>query len=165
LCTVSPSVYSCLFPIFVQVYRPLSPLGNPTAVNKYRIVSYHTYLTEIKIKSTLRAGNVSCLREFESRVLRRTSEPKTADITGEWRRYSSPNVIRVIKSRRMRRAGRVARMGHRRGACRVLVGRPKVQRPRGRPRCRWEDNIKWISEKRDGSTDWIELAPDRSRWQ
>jgi hypothetical protein len=75
-------------------------------------------------------------------VLRRTSGPKTADVTGQWRRYSSPNVIRVIKSRRMRWAGRVARMGHRRGACRVLVGRPHVQRPRGRPRRSWEDNIK-----------------------
>jgi hypothetical protein len=56
--------------------------------------------------------------------------------------YSSPNIIRVIKSRRMRRAGHVARMGEGRGAYRVLVRRPEGRRPLGRPRHRWEDNIK-----------------------
>jgi hypothetical protein len=70
---------------------------------------------------------------------------------GEWRRlrneelydfYCSPNIIRVIKSRRMRWAGRVARMGERRGSCRVLVWKPEGKRPIGGPRHRWEDNIK-----------------------
>jgi hypothetical protein len=83
-------------------------------------------------------------------VLRRISGPKRDGITGEWRRlhneelndlYSSPNIVRVIKSRRMRWAGYVARMGEGRGAYRVLVGRPEG-RPHERPRRRWEDNIK-----------------------
>ena len=73
------------------------------------------------------------------------------EVTGEWRRlhnkelyalYSSPNIIRVIKTRRMRWAGHVARMEERRGAYRVLVGKPEGRRPLGRPRRRWEDNIK-----------------------
>jgi len=108
----------------------------------YIYIYIYIYLTDVKIKSTLRAGNVSCLREFESRVLRGKYGPKTAVVTGEWGRHSSPNIIRVIKTRRMRWAGRGVRMGHRRGASRVLVGRPDGQGPPGRPRCRWEDNIK-----------------------
>jgi hypothetical protein len=72
-------------------------------------------------------------------------------VTGEWRKlhneelndlYSSPNIVRVIKSRIMRRAGHVARMGTRRGVYGILVGNPEGQRPLGRPRRRWEDNIK-----------------------
>jgi hypothetical protein len=91
------------------------------------------------------------LRVFENRVLRRIFEPKRDEVTGEWRRlnkeelydlYSSPNIIRMIKSRRMRRARHVARMEERRGAYRILVGRPEGRRPLGRPRLRWEDNIK-----------------------
>jgi hypothetical protein len=77
--------------------------------------------------------------------------PRRNEVTGEWRRlhneelidlYSLPNIVRVIKSRRMRWAGHVARMGERRGVYRVLVGKPEGRRPLGRPRCRWEDNIK-----------------------
>jgi hypothetical protein len=88
---------------------------------------------------------------FENWVLRRVFGPKRDEETGEWRRlhneelndlYSSPNIIRVIKSRRMRWAGHVARMGEGRGAYRILVGRPEGRRPLGRPRHRWEDNIK-----------------------
>jgi hypothetical protein len=84
-------------------------------------------------------------------VLRRIFGPKRDEATGEWRRlhneelndlYSSPNIIRVIKSRRMRLAGHVARMGEERGAYRILVGRPDGKRSLGRPRHRWEDNIK-----------------------
>ena len=56
--------------------------------------------------------------------------------------YCSPNIVRVIKSKRMRWAGHVARMGERRGLYRILVGKPEGKRPLGRPRCRWEDNIK-----------------------
>jgi hypothetical protein len=76
---------------------------------------------------------------------------KRDGVTGEWRRlhneelndlYSSPNIIRVIKSRRMRWAGHVARMVEGRGAYRILVGRPEGRRALGRPRRRWEDNIK-----------------------
>jgi hypothetical protein len=84
-------------------------------------------------------------------VLRRIFGPKRDEVTGEWRRlhnkelyavYSSPNIIRVIKSRRLRWAGHVERMGERRGAYRALVGKPEGRRPRGRPGRRWEDNIK-----------------------
>jgi hypothetical protein len=86
------------------------------------------------------------LRVFENRVLRRKFWPKRDGVTGEWRRlyneernnlYSSPNIIRVIKSRRMRWAGHVARIREGRGAYRILVGRPF-----GKPRRRWEYNIK-----------------------
>jgi hypothetical protein len=102
---------------------------------------------------------------FENRVLRRIFGSKRDEATGEWRRlhneelndlYSSPNIIRVIKSRRMNLAGHVARMGEKRGAYRILVGRP---------RRRWEDNIKMDLEDMDGGMDWIELADDRDRWR
>ena len=92
------------------------------------------------------------LRVFENRVLRKIFGPKRDEVTGEWRKlhieelnelYSSPNVIRAIKLRRMRWAGHLARMGERRGAYRVLVGRHDGNVTLGRPsRHRWEDNIK-----------------------
>jgi hypothetical protein len=121
--------------------------------------------TKIKIYRTVIVPVVLCgcetwsvkLREehrfrvFENRVLRGIFGSKRDEVTGEWRRlhneelnvlYSSPNIIGVIKSRRMRWAGHVARMGERIGAYRVLVGRPEGRRPLGRPRRKWEDNIK-----------------------
>ena len=85
------------------------------------------------------------LRMFENRVLRRIFGPKRDEVTGEWRKlhneelndlYSSPNIVRVIKSRRMRWVGHVARMGERRGVYRVLVGKPEGKRLLGRPRRR-----------------------------
>jgi hypothetical protein len=79
--------------------------------------------------------------------------------------YSSPNIIRVIKSRRMRWARHVPRMGEKRGAYRILVGRPEGRRPLGRPRRRWEDNIKMALKKVGWGMDWIELAQDRDRWR
>jgi hypothetical protein len=91
------------------------------------------------------------LRVFENRVLRRTFWPKRKEAIGEWRRlhneevndlYSKPNIIRVIKSRRMRWAGHVPHMGEGRGAYRILVGKPEGRRPLGRPRRRWENSIK-----------------------
>jgi len=91
------------------------------------------------------------LRVFDNMVLRRIFGPRRDDVTGEWRRlhndelndlYCSPNIVRVIKSRRMRLAGRVARMGEERAVYRVLVGKPEGRRPLKRPRCRWVDNIR-----------------------
>jgi hypothetical protein len=85
------------------------------------------------------------LRIFENRVLRRIFGPKRDEVTGEWRKLrneklnymcSSPNIFRMIKSIRMRSAGHVARMGERRGACRVLVGKPERKRSTGKPRPR-----------------------------
>jgi hypothetical protein len=91
------------------------------------------------------------LRVFENQVLRRIFGLKRNKVAGEWRRlrnkelyilYCSPNIIRVIKSRRMRLVGNLARMVARTGACRVLVGKPEGRRPLGRSRSRWENNIK-----------------------
>jgi len=107
-------------------------------------------------------------------VLRRVFGPKTDEVTREWRKlhkeelndlYCSPNIVWVIKSRRMRGVGHVAHMGERRGVYRVLVGKRECERPLGRPRHRWEDNIKMDLQKVEfGGMDWIELAQDRHRW-
>jgi hypothetical protein len=79
--------------------------------------------------------------------------------------YSSPNFVRVIKSRRMRWAGHVARMGEGRGVYRVLVGRPEVKRPLGRPRRKWEDNIKMdLREIGIDGENWIQLDQDWIQW-
>jgi hypothetical protein len=78
--------------------------------------------------------------------------------------YSSPSIIRMMKSRSMRWAGYVARVGEKRNACRVLVGKPERKRPLGRPKRRWEDNIKMdLREIGWNSMDWIDLAQDRDR--
>ena len=91
------------------------------------------------------------LRVLENRVLRRKFGPKRDVVTGKWRKlhneelndlYSSPNISRVIKSKRMRWTGDAVRMGERRGLYRVLVGKPEEKSPLGRPCLRWEDNIK-----------------------
>ena len=80
--------------------------------------------------------------------------------------YSSLNFVLVIKSRRMRWAGRVARMGDERGVYRVLGGKPEGKRPLGRPMLRWVDNIRTdLQEVGCGYVDWIGLAQDRDRWQ
>jgi hypothetical protein len=93
---------------------------------------------------------------FESKVLRTIFDPKRDDVTGQWRNlhneelhnlYSSPNIIRTLKSRRMRWAGYVAHMGKKRNADRILVGKPEGRRPLGRPRRRLVDNIKIFLRK------------------
>ena len=100
--------------------------------------------------------------------------PKSDEVTGEWRKlhseerndlYCSLNILRVVKSRKMRWTGRVERMGEGRGVYRVLVGKPEGKRPLERPRRRWEDNIKIeLQEVGCGGMDWIEMAQDRERW-
>jgi hypothetical protein len=88
---------------------------------------------------------------FENRILRRIFGRKRDEVTGEWRKlhneelyslYSSPDIIRQVKSRRMRWAGHVARMGEERKVYKGLVGKPEGKRPLGRPRRRWEDGIR-----------------------
>ena len=115
------------------------------------------------------------LRVFKNMVLRRIFGPRRDEVTEEWRRlhteelndlYSSPNIVRVIKSRRMRWAGHVARMGEERGVYRFLVGKPEEKRQLGRPRRRWVDNIRMdLQEVGCGYMDWIGLAQDRERWR
>jgi len=110
---------------------------------------------------------------FENSVLRRMFGPRRYEVTREWRRlyneelnslYSSSNIVRMIKSRRLRWAGHAARMGERRVVYRVLVGKPERKRPLKRPRRRWEDNIKKdLQEIGCGGMEWIELALDRDR--
>ena len=111
---------------------------------------------------------------FENRVLRRVFGPKRDEVIGEWRKlhneelrdlYSFPKIVRVVKSRRMRWAGHVARMGEGRGVHRVVVGKPEGKRPLGRPRRGWEDNIKKDLREEGGGGDGMELAQDRDRWR
>jgi hypothetical protein len=107
---------------------------------------------------------------FENKVLRRIFGPKRDEVTGGWRKlhneelrdlYSSPSIIRIIKSMR-RWAGHVARMGEKRNAYRLLVGK----RPLGRPRHRWVDNIKMDALQIGwGDVDWIGLVQDRDKWR
>jgi hypothetical protein len=79
--------------------------------------------------------------------------------------YSSPSIVRVMKARRMRWVGHVACMGEVRGAYNILVGKPEGRRTLGRPRHRWEDNIKMdLGEIGSGDVDWIHLAQDGDRW-
>jgi hypothetical protein len=114
-------------------------------------------------------GEEHRLRFFENRVLRKIFGTKR-ERDGSWRKlhndelhslYSSPNIVRAIKSRRMSWAGHVARMGEGRGVYRVLVGMPEGKKPLGRPRRRWEDNIKMdLREIGIDGANWIQLAQD-----
>jgi hypothetical protein len=113
------------------------------------------------------------VRVFENKVLRRIFGPKRNEVTGKWRKlhneelrelYSSPSIIGIIKSRRMRWAGHVARMEKRNAY--AYMGKPKGKRPLGRPRHRWVDNIKMgILEIEWGGVDWIGVAQDRDKWR
>ena len=114
------------------------------------------------------------LRVFENRVLRRVFGPKRDEVIGEWRKlhneelrelYSLSNIVRVVKSRKMRWTGHVARIGEGRGVYRVLVGKPEGKMPLGRHRRRWEDNIKMDLQEVGGGGDCLELAQDRDRWR
>jgi hypothetical protein len=111
---------------------------------------------------------------FENRVLRRIFGPKRDGVTGEWRKlhneelhnlYSFPDIIRQVKSRRMRWVGHVTSMGEERKVYKVLVGKPEGKRPLERPRRRWEDGIRMdLREIGLEGVDWIRLYQDRDRW-
>jgi len=115
------------------------------------------------------------LRVFENMVLRRIFGHRRDEVMGEWRRlhneelndlYPSPNIVRVIKSRRMRWAGHVTRMVDERGVYRFLVGKPEGKRLLERPRHRWVNNIRMdLMEVGCGYMDWIGLAQGRDRWR
>jgi hypothetical protein len=115
------------------------------------------------------------LRVFENKVLRKIYGPKRDEITGEWRRlhneelhelYDSPDIIRIMKSRRLRWAGHVARMGEKRRLYSIVVGKPEGKRPLGRPRRRWEDNIRRdLREVGVRDENWLVLAQDRTQWR
>jgi hypothetical protein len=119
-------------------------------------------------------GEEHRLRVFENRVLKGIFGPKREE-DGSWRKlhnhelhslYSSPNIVRIIKSRRMRWAGHVAHMGEGRGVYRILVGRPEGKRQQGRPRYRREDNVEMnLREIGIDGANWIQLAQDRVRWR
>jgi hypothetical protein len=125
-----------------------------------------------KLGLTLREEHT--LRLFENRVLRRIFAPKREG-DGPWRKlhndelqnlYSLPSSVRVIKSRRMRWARHVTRMGKRRGVYRNFVGRPEGKRPLEGPRRRWEDNIKInLREIGTDGANWIQLTQDRVQWR
>jgi len=112
---------------------------------------------------------------FENRVLRRVFGPKRDEVTGRWGKlhnerlsdlYSLPHIVRVVKSRRMRWAGHVPRMGEDIVVHRVLVGKPVGKRPLWSQRHKWEDNIKMdLQEVGGGLGDWMELAQDRDGWR
>ena len=115
------------------------------------------------------------LRVFENKVLRKIFGAKKDVITGEWGKlpndelhalYSSPNIIRNLKLRRLIWAGHVARMEQSRNAYIVLVGKPEGKRPLGRPRRRWEDNIRMnLREVGCDPGEWLDLAEDRDQWR
>jgi hypothetical protein len=174
-------------------------LGNVCYSSVHSLLSSHLLSTNIKVKIcktiilpvvlygcdtwsvTLREEHR--LRVFENRVLRRIFRPKRDEVTGEWRKlhsgelhnlYWSPDIIRQMKSRRMRWAGHVACMGEGRNVYRVLVGKPKGKRPLERLRHRWEDGIKmdlrgivwgwgveWMEIVWGWGVEWIYLAEDR----
>ena len=128
---------------FVTIFRP--QLSSLYITITLRVVLYGCETWSLTLREERR------LRVFQNGVLRIILGSKTDEETGEWRKlhkeelydlHFSPNTIRVIKQKRMRWAGHVTRMGERRGVFRVLVGKPEGKRPLGRPRRRWEDNIK-----------------------
>ncbi|KAJ4447543.1 hypothetical protein ANN_09550 [Periplaneta americana] len=133
--------------------------------------------TREEIKRRINMGN-ACYYSVEkllSSSLLKIFGAQRDEVTGEWRKLHnaelqalcpSPDIIRNIKSRRLRWIGHVARMGESRNAYRVLVGRPEGKRPLGRPRRRWEDNIKMdLREVGHDDRDWINLAQDRNQWR
>jgi len=140
-----------------------------------KIKIYRTIILPVVFYGSLTLREERKLRVFENMVLRRIFGPRRDEVTGELRRlhneelndlYPSPDIVRVIKSRKMRWAGNVTRMGEERGVYRVLVGKLEGKRPLGRPRRRWVDNIRTdLQEVGCGYMDWNGLAQDRDRWR
>ena len=141
---------------------------------------YYSSLSQVRVLYGCETWSLTLREErrqwvFENRVLRRIFGSKRYEVTGEWRKvhneelidlYSSPNIVRVIKSRRMRWAGHVARRGKRRGLYRILVGIPEGRRPLVKTWPRWEDDVKMdLQEVGCRGMDWIELAQDRDSWR
>jgi hypothetical protein len=141
-----------------------SLLSSRLVSRNFKVKTYKTIILSVVLygceKWSLKLREEYRLRVFENRVLRRIFGPGRDEGMGEWRKlhsgelhdlYSSPYIIRQIKSRRMRLAGHVARVGEERNLCRVLVGKPEGKRPLGRPRRRWENEIKMdLRETRGG---------------
>jgi hypothetical protein len=143
-----------------------------------KIIIYRTIMLPVVLYGcetwSLTLNEEHRLGVFKNRVLRRTFGPIRDEVTGEWRKlhneelhdlYSSPSIIRIMKAMRMRWAGHVARMGEKRNAYRLLVGKPEGRRPLGRPRRRWMDNIRMdLVEVGWGDVDWNGLAQDKDSW-
>jgi len=149
-------------------------LSKNIKIKLYRTIILPVVLYECEAWS-LKLREDRKLMMFENMVLRRIFGPRRDEVSGEWRRlhnvelynlYSSPNIVRVIKSRRMRSAGPVARMGVEWGVYRVLVGKPKGRSRLGRPRRRRMGNIRMdLQEVGCGYVDWIGLAQARDGWR
>ena len=156
----------------MQNFLSCSLLSKNLKIEIYRIIILPVVLYGCETWS-LTLTEESRLKVSEKRVLRRIFGLKRDEVTGEWRKLHNeelndmhaPNIDRVIKSRRMRWAGHVARMGERRDVYRVLVGKSEGKKPLGRTRRRWDDNIKMdLQEVVCGGIDWIEVTQDRDRW-
>ncbi|KAJ4431717.1 hypothetical protein ANN_20319 [Periplaneta americana] len=148
--TLLPTWGVCSFACFLKTQQAAA-VGMPADQRKEAITACTGRLAQIKTERTESLGEFF-LRKLHNAELHAL--------------YSSPDIIRNIKSRRLRWPGHVARMGKSRNAYRVLVGRPEGKRPLGRPRRRWEDNIKMdLREVGYDDRDWINLAQDRERWR
>jgi hypothetical protein len=155
--------------LFIQNLLSSGLISKNLKIKIYRITVLSILLYGCETWS-LTLGEAHRLRVFENRVLKKIFRPKREE-DGSWKKlhnddlhnpYSSPNIVRVIKSRRMRWVGHMARRGEGKGVYRVLVGRPEGKRPLGRPRRRWEDNIKiYLREMGIDGSNWIRLAQDR----
>jgi hypothetical protein len=164
---------------FIACYHPVENLLSSHLLSKnVKIRIYKTIILPVALYRcetwylTLREEHK--LRVFENKVLRRIFGLKRDEVTGGWRKlhneelhdlYSSPIIIRIIKSSKRRWVGHVAGMGEKRNTYRLLVGKPARKRPLGRPRWSWVHNIRIdLGEMIWGDVDWIGLAQDRNRW-
>jgi hypothetical protein len=146
---------------------------------KAKLIIYRSIILPVALYGcetwTLTREYENWFRVFENKVLRRIHGPKRDDHTGEWRRlhneelhslHAAPDILRVIKSRRLRWAGQVAHMTDDRTVYRVMVGNLQGKRPVGRPRTRWADNVKKdLREVGLSEDDWMDRARDGSAWR